>query len=131
MTKKLHTKSKIFFKNPYVVRVQFDPNTREDVEQAYRKIWKRAYREIKGTWGYSPLELEHVPSKAEDNTAGFNGVNLQMLFGTNFFYRGYFCFKDEIDALQFRLSIDTTSTHVNMWPSRLFTIHELEETDGA
>lgn len=137
MTKRLHTRTKIFFKNPYVVRVQYDSNMLDsDVEKRYRTLCRRAYKEIKGTWGYSNLEYEQQrgpsPSSVVQTVPGFNGANLviQHLFDDyNFVQRGYFVFKDEMDALQFRLSIDTSSLSVKIWPERWFTIHELIEDE--
>lgn len=137
MTKKLHTRTKIFFRDPYVVRVEYGGDIPDsDAQASYRKLTRRTYKEIQGTWGYSPLEYEQTHARQEPQivtTAGFNGANvnliIQSLFDNGFVLRGYFCFKDEMDALQFRLSIDTTSRQVKMWPERWFTIHELEETD--
>jgi hypothetical protein len=43
--------------------------------------------------------------------------------------RGYICFADELDALQFRLSISAGSRQVKMWPERWFTIHEVVDVD--
>lgn len=139
--KLLHTRSKIFFPDPYVVRMEYGRETfMEQAEADYRKITRRAYRLIQGTWGHSKLEYEQVKTKDNDSTvqpplqAQFNGINQQILAPLFISYfthvlRGYICFENELDALQFRLSIEPKSIQVKMWPARWFTIHELVETD--
>ena len=140
--KLLHTRTKIFFPDPYVVRMEYSHEISMDQAEAdYRKVTRNAYRLIHGTWGYSKLEYEQVQVKDEHGhrappgPAHFNGMNQQQvlssLFNTDWAHvmRGYLCFKDELDALQFRLSIDTRAMQVNMWPTRWFTIHEMVETD--
>ena len=137
MTRKLHTRTKIFFSDPYVVRVEYGGDIPDsDARARYRKLTRRTYEEIQGTWGYSTLEYEQTNVRNEPQeitTPGLSGVNvnlvIQSLFDNRIVLRGYFVFKDKMDALQFRLSIDTPSRQVKMWPERWFTIHEIEETD--
>lgn len=121
MTKKIHTKSKIFFPNPYVVRVQFPPNMNyDDAERKFGIFCRRTYREITGTWGHSKLEIEQIGGLEEVILSGATVLTL----APNLVLRGYFVFKDEMDALQFMLSIDADFLQVNIWPERWFTIHE-------
>lgn len=140
MTKRLHTQTKIFFSNPYVVRLEFSGQTVESVGDEFRKICRRAYKCIGGTWGHSKLEYENVSTGGEPppplHVIGPNGiaqVNIAALFNTGMemIPRAYFCFKDELDVLQFKLSVDARAIQVKMWPERWFTIHEVVETDES
>jgi hypothetical protein len=138
MTKLIHTRSKIFFANPYVVRVEYGKDESLDSASAdYRKLTRRAYKIIQGTWGFCNIEYEQVKTKNDNNNPAppgighFNGMNnnqiLASLFDSDYVHvlRGYFCFQNELDVLQFRLMIDTKAIQVHMWPDkRLFTIHE-------
>jgi len=144
MTRLLHSHTKIFFTNPYVVRMEYSRDvSMEQAEADYRKVTRNAYKLIHGTWGYSKLEYEQVKVKDEHNHQAppgpghFNGMNHGQLIATLFdpdwahVMRGYLCFKDELDALQFRLSIETRAIQVKIWPARWFTIHEVVETDES
>jgi len=144
MTKLLHTRTKIFFPDPYVVRMEYGADTTMDsAESDYRKVTRNAYKLIQGTWGYTKLEYEQSQTKNDHNHVAppgpnhFNGMNQAQILGTLFspdwshVLRGYLCFKDELDALQFRLSIDTRAIQVRMWPSRWFTIHEVVEENES
>lgn len=139
ITKLLHTRTKIFFSNPYVVRIEYKDNQSEsDIRTDYRKITRNAYKLITGTWGYSELEHEFITPRSPNPAllAGSNGTSMnQVLWALSddsiFVYRGYFCFKDELDALQFRLTIDTRAIQVKMWPTLWFTIHEIVEIDES
>ena len=126
-SKRLRTRTKIFFPNPHVVRLEYGEDVGTiDAETDYRKIISKTYRLTKGTWGYTTLDYEFSRVKNDLESSVFNGINLG---DTISFQRCYFCFKDELDALQFRLSINTRAVQVKMWPSRWFTIHEVVETD--
>ena len=140
MTSKLiRTQSKIFFPNPYVVRVEYDGNQFDTTtDAAYRKLVRNTYRLIKGTWGHSALIFEVIRSEDPAISAQAQALTQTQIWAAIFSSvaptytarRGYFCFKDELDALQFRLSIDTTAIQVVMWPNDVrFTIHEVVETD--
>jgi len=145
MTKLLHSRSKIFFPNPYVVRVEYLSNQPEYVIEAdYRRVTRRAYKLIQGTWGYSPLDTDVIQIKNDHGHTSppgsnhFNGMSQHQIMTSLFdpdwqtVYRGYCCFKDELDALQFRLSIDTRAIQVVMWPKNIvFTIHEVMEIDAS
>ena len=116
MTRRLHTLSKIFFDNPYVVRVEYTGGPigiNDAFEKHYNSLCKKIYTLMEGTWGHSPLICDVF---TEDDLS------------IRFTVRGYFIFKDEMDALQFRLSCDITNVRLLMWPSKLkFTIHEFVE----
>jgi len=138
MTRLLHTRSKIFFANPYVVRIEYErEKSMETAMSEHRTQMRKAYKLFRDTWGYSNLEYEQVQIKNDHNHPAppgpnhFNGMNQNQLIASLFdgdfthLLRGYLCFKDELDALQFRLSIDTKAVQVHMWPaSRFFTIYE-------
>ena len=141
--KKLHSRTKIFFPNPYVVRLEY-PDLNLDAAMAdYRKLTRQAYKLLKGTWGYCQLEYEQVKIKDESkhpvppSPNPFAGMNHQQIIANLFesdyqsVSRGYICFADELDALQFRLSISANAIRVFMWPERRFTIHEMVETDES
>ena len=133
ISRKLHSRTKIFFPNPYVVRIQYINLT--GAIDNYRKIIKNTYNLIKGTWGYSTLEDESVEIKDANESVltsykvSMNNQTLGAFWGVSSFMvkRGYICFKDEIDAMQFRLMIDANAIRVNMWPVKWFTIHEYIE----
>lgn len=131
--KRLHVDTKVFFSDPYMVRVQFDGAGFDEANKRYKSVIKRTYKLVSDTWGYSRLTFEdvkdrHRPQPPPSQLIGlFNG--LTQIVPTVEYYtntlRGYVCFKDEADALQFRLSVDTQSMQVLMWPSGVsFTIHE-------
>jgi hypothetical protein len=144
--KALRTQSKIFFPDPYVVRVQYDGSLLDtQTDAAYRNLLRRTYKSIQGTWGHSALLFETLPTSKENQpplippasaqttlTPSLINTIYASIFSSDMYSvkRGYFCFKDELDALQFRLSIDVTAVQVIMWPKEtLFTIHEVVEVD--
>lgn len=142
--KRLHTNSRIFFPDPYVVRVDFPEGTMEAAMAEYRKLTRSAYRLLKGTWGYSQLEYEQWQASNKNNHpaplcpghfAGMNqGQIVSSLFDSDWvsILRGYICFADELDALQFRLSLSAKAIQVVLWPKNiLFTIHEVVEVDES
>lgn len=115
----------------------------EEAMGEYRKLTRRAYRLLQGTWGYTPLGLEgtkikddhkHPAPPGPGHFQGMSpGVALSSLFDPDYQtrIRGYACFKDELDALQFRLTLDTSSIQVRMWPEKLrFTVHEVIEDES-
>lgn len=122
-----------------MVRVEYPADPSADAQ--YRAIIRRTYKISEDTWGYSDLVIEEVKVKDEHKQqappgpAHFNGMSPQNILGALFspdwimMARGYICFKDEADALQFRLSVDTSSMRVFMWPAKEFTIHEFVNSD--
>jgi hypothetical protein len=142
--KLLHSRSKIFFPNPHVVRVDYSGRPDAVVDAEYRKLTRTAYKLLQGTWGWSPLGHEHIQVKNDHGhlyppgPRHFDGMSqtkmLDSLFNPDWqiVRRGYVCFKDELDLLQFRLTIDTKSIRVVMWPENTeFTIHEVVEPDES
>lgn len=104
----------------------------------YRKSIKQAYRSIQGTWGYSTLDVETIKIDTDIKVYGFNGMSPGQILNAIFdipssvtAYRAYVCFQDELDAMQFRLTISSRAMHVIMWPERKFTIHEVISTDES
>lgn len=144
MIKRYHGNTKIFFPNPYVLCVTYPREMPEhQVEARHGELRRRTHRLIKGTWGYSPIVGETVQTKNDHNHpappgpghyAGMApGMVIGSLFNSDFTIekRGYFCFDDEMDALQFRLSLDSNAIHVHMWPSELFfIIHEIIQDES-
>lgn len=119
MTRRLYTESQIFFPNPYVLRVDYPTSDISSVT-LHRQISKKAYKLINGTWGYTPIVSEH--RRAIDGA----------IYDMEILNRAYFVFKDEIDALQFRLSLTIPAIHVFMWPKDVrFLIHEVTEDDES
>ncbi len=117
MAKLIHIRSKIFFTNPYVVRVEYVDQIDSVAEADYRQLTRSAYKHLHGTWGYSPLLFELIQL---DN-------NFPPYYGVKSVRRAYFCFQDKEDALQFRLSLFVSSIQVHMWPENTkFTIHEVQ-----
>lgn len=132
MTKRLHTDSKIFFPNPYVVMLEHGINEIDDFQ--FQKLTRRVYKLIQGTWGFSKPQLEYkLPPPDNKKKPMLSAVPTIFIptYGGEHTYRSYWAFKDEVDALQFRLMIGEKSLHVFMWPPRFFTIHEVAETDES
>jgi hypothetical protein len=137
MIKRLHTRTKIFFQDPYVVRLEYQGIAASQAPADYRKLTRLTHKLIQGTWGFSTLEFELVHIKNGHNhpvspgPSLFNGMSQNQIISSLFdsdwqhILRAYICFKDEMDALQFRLSIDTSVVQVKIWPQRWFTIHEV------
>jgi hypothetical protein len=135
--KLLHTKVKIPFTDPYVVRIQYGSDiTYDDAIVSHRKTMRNAYKLMQGSWGYSTLEYEQISimnASSQVKAIWPVAAQAQVMFSPDcsLALRAYVVFQDEMDALQFRLSIDANSTQVKMWPQRWFTIHEVVETDES
>lgn len=128
MKRLVHVNKKIFFPNPYVVRVSYGSNP-GNAPSEHIKITRSTYRLIKGTWGAGNLTEEVIQGEIDKISPqpNNNGWLIASIFNSNWRteWCAYFCFKDEIDALQFRLGIPEGAKHVKMWPKQLFTIHEV------
>ncbi len=81
-------------------------------------------------WGYTDPAHEYVMEKPDDALPATTGVNklnaLLLAFGgyTKTVFRSYWAFKDEVDALQFRLLVGERAKHVHMWSAQLrFTMY--------
>lgn len=136
MTKKLYTRIKIPFDNPYVVRLSHDGATSLESTRSHQKIISRARKLIQGTWGYCSPEYEMVVIGKEQTSIRTHSnptlSHLLSLFSSDCeqIFRSYWCFQDELDALQFRLMTDEKAIRVSMWPeNRLFTIFEVVEDE--
>lgn len=128
MTKRIHPNSRIFFSNPYVLRLTPEESMQMDAD--WRSLTRKAYKQIAGTWGHTALSTEYIQPYI-----AFSGMNAQQLaapFTCNTYKkRGYFCFKDELDALQFRLMVDSAAVRVHIWPSNCkFTIYEYVDDES-
>jgi len=126
MTKKLYVNVKIFFKNPYVARLDHEaPYGTVDLclIPSFREAKSKAYKLICGTYGYTNPVYEGSTDLTQPwySPAGLLRGNLSTP-------RSYWCFKHEMDALQFRMMIGTRATRVYMWPDSLnFTIFDFTE----
>lgn len=129
---RIHSNSKLFFPDPFVVRVEYPvPGDYDENIRNFQKLTRTVYKLIKGTWGYCLPETEQVDGFS-DSYKKSGDITFLSLFNDEYKeMRGYFAFKNEMDALQFRLLIDASSVHVKMWPARKFTIHEYTEDESA
>lgn len=144
MIKRYHGNTKIFFPNPYVLRVSLSRDmTDAQAETKLGELRRRTHRLIRGTWGYSSVSTETVQVKNDHGHPTppgpwhYAGMSPNLVIvpsivpDFSFEKRVYFCFKDEADALQFKLSLDSNAVHVHMWPSELrFVIHEVVEDES-
>lgn len=145
MRRLLHTQSKLTFTG-YVVRLDYKDLAFEDAEKEHRKTCRSAYKLLKGTWGFSQLTQETICIKPDQNqpttaigkpygSGHFAGMTpaqaISSLFDQDWVLvtRAYFAFKDEADALQFRLSVNSNAIRVHIWPKLEFTIHEVVEDE--
>jgi hypothetical protein len=142
--KQLHTNTKIFFPNPHVIRLDHedDNGLTGNVPASFKKLLKDARNTFSTTWGFCYPEHEmvkvkndfgqqHPPGSVQHNHGVPLHVQVASLFNPdwNFVARSYWCFKDELDALQFRLMAGKT-LKMRMWPSRMFTIYEITEDES-
>jgi hypothetical protein len=129
MKRLLHTRQKIFFPNPYVLRVEY-VNDWPAAKSTHRKIASHAYKVIRSTWGYCNLGYES--SRINVNPTVGVGINGNQIIHSIFDYDttivpvAYFCFEDYADVIQFMLSVDARAKQVQIWPDNLFTIHEVQ-----
>src|SRR5512147_1828777 len=108
--RKIHTNTKIFFSNPFVLRLDYPEQTLESCRAEYSRTCRKAYKLLQGTWGHTSLEVEQTGQEVEITIHGFTPGWAVPVFVP----RGYFCFKDEEDLLQFMLSVDTRSVRCHM-----------------
>lgn len=112
MKRNIHINSNIFFKDPYIVRLAHDD---DDGMKPFIKLKNRCFKTFINTWGFSSPEYEQ--SCKEDDILNLNWFITSL--------RSYWCFKDEQDALQFRLMTDNSAIRVHMWPKNIkFMIYE-------
>jgi len=132
MTKRLHTKVKIFFPNPYVIRLEHEDYGIDGDPPSFLKLTPRVTKQIQGTWGFARPEYETVKTRSVSlSPTLIKNYPPAGPFMNVFDYKSscfsYWCFKDEMDALQFRLMTDNKAIQVLIWPKRYFTIHEYIE----
>lgn len=108
MNRKIHTKSKIFFKDPIVIKVIYDDNEQTPIV-VHTKLCRKLYKNVFATYGYTP----------NTHFAEVNDINKMYV------EVAYFCFQDEQDALQFMLSNHGITQRLKLWPKVEFTIHEI------
>lgn len=97
---------------------------------SYRSALKIARSNIGGTWGCSQPEYEIIRKISPVDFTALSPANqLNAIFAGvgDGKYRSYWCFSDEMDALQFRLSIGTPAIQVFMWPDLWFTVTEITD----
>jgi len=131
MKHKLHIASRMFLTNPYVVRVKHPESISYENQNLseFRKMLKLAKTQITDTWGYSNPAFEIVKTEWEEvkthNQAWINHSP------TVIECHSYWVFTNELDALQFRLSVGENAIQMHMWPTNIkYTITEyFEDTD--
>lgn len=129
MKKLLRTDIKIPFGNPYVVRLDYNDVQESVINADRRKLIKRCTETMGASWGYSKIVHERGPDR-EVQPLILNGTNISPgWWAPTDIPRIYFCFADEIDALQFRLTISTRAQQVKIWPIIPFSIFEYVEDD--
>ena len=117
--------SRMFLKDPYVVRVVHPESpTPSNVNLGeFRKMLKVAKSQITDTWGYSNPRFETIKSDAVQAVA-FNGQQMNWLNPIDRCH-SYWVFTNEMDALQFRLTVGDNAMQMHMWPQSVrFTITE-------
>lgn len=124
MKTKLHIRVKNFIPKPYVVRIDHAEMSMDNLTLSeFRSILTRSKKIFGDTWGYSNPEMEVLDTDKEEKLAL---GNYTALFNSrDFVYRSYWLFADNMDALQFRLSVGEKATQVYIWPQQIkFTITE-------
>ena len=125
MNYKLHIASRMFLSNPYVVRVKHPESvSHENIKLGeFRKMLKTAKTQITDTWGYSNPEFEIVKTAGEILVL-FGSVSVDMPVSE---CHSYWVFTNEMDALQFRLSVGENALQMHMWPTNIkYTIYEYD-----
>ena len=133
MKTKLHIASRMFLTNPYVIRVKHPESVSYDNQNLseFRKLLKTAKSQITDTWGYSNPIFEIVKSEWEEITVR-NQSQLNYSPPVQECH-SYWVFTNELDALQFRLSVGENALQMHMWPKNIqYTITEyIEDIDKA
>jgi hypothetical protein len=132
MNYKLHIASRMFLTDPYVVRVRHPESVSYDNQNLseFRKMLKIAKAQITDTWGYSNPVFEIIKTDGEPGVI-FTGITTTQWFTPTTECHSYWVFTNELDALQFRLSVGENALQMHMWPNNVkFTITEyIEDTD--
>jgi hypothetical protein len=116
----------MFLTDPYVVRVKHPESVSYENQNLneFRKMLKLAKAQITDTWGYSNPIFEIVKTAGE----------VVVLFGTISIdvpveeCHSYWVFTNEMDALQFRLTVGENALQMHMWPKNIkYTIYEYDK----
>lgn len=119
---KIHTASKMFLTNPYVVRVKHPESVSPDNQNlsVFRNLLKAAKLTINDTWGYTNPTFEIIKTNGDEISLGYLTYKLPVSV-----FHSYWVFTNELDALQFRLTAGENASRVHMWPTKLkYTIVE-------
>ena len=125
MRQKLHISSRMFLKDPYVVRVTHpeSPNESDMNLGEFRKMLRTAKLTIADTWGYSNPAFEVTKSDTQQMLV--NGNTRVWHMPVTFECHSYWVFTNELDALHFRLSVGENALQMHMWPTKIkYTITE-------
>ena len=116
MRREIILNSKIFFPNPYVIRMIHQES---DDSLGFSRVLMKARKLYNGvTWAYSSKpEYESKSSGEVTSTSPWASSYVVELVS-------YWAFVDHQDALQFLLSIGDRAKQVTIWPSTVkFTIY--------
>ena len=119
MPRLLHTKQRIKIKNPYVILMTHTPakSFSSDHEIAYQELIKFVRGQAVETWGYSELWTTDGQKVTYPFYPQFQSEDKKVI--------SYWFFKDEQDALAFRLKAYGKCQQVHMWPGKItFTVFE-------
>ena len=125
MKYKLHIASRMFLSDPYVVRVKHPESVSYENQNLteFRRLLRTAKLMIRDTWGYSNPQFEIIKSDSIQAVA-FNGQVIPWLNPVSECH-SYWIFTNEMDALQFRLTIGENALQMHMWPKNIkYTITE-------
>jgi hypothetical protein len=125
---RFHINSRMFISNPYVIRVTHPECTSPENMRLgeFRKMLKTAKSQITDTGGYSNPEFEIIKSNITTN------ISLQKFWDApSVQCHSYWVFTNELDALQFTLSVGENALKMHIWPTNVkYTITEyIEDTD--
>ena len=126
MKTKLHIGTKMFLKDPYVVRVEHPGTEPPNLDLThFRKFLKTAKSLTTASWGYSNPEYRIVGETKHTATVTFLNNHSNTFYVPVYGCYSYWAFTDELDALQFRLTVGENAAQMYMWPANIkFTITE-------
>ena len=125
MNYKLHIASKMFLKDPYIVRIVHPESTMVNLDLSkFRQLLKTAKSIIGDSWGYSNPEFEVIKT-VESTVVTSAGVSSFSFSVPEYECHSYWVFTNEMDALQFRLTAGDNAKQMHIWPKKIkFTITE-------
>ena len=114
MIKRIHVKTNLFIRNPYIYRVCFSKEPHANVERQYSNLLKTIRNRAQYTFGYSSLIVDTIELENRyDNR-----------------YMCYIIFQNELDVVQIKLSVNLQFSKIILYPKNLlFTIHEVVESN--